>query len=65
MPEDNVIIRGGSVTIEHSSKFDDDPKGGRKAHKHKDAKLKELRVGGKKVQDLAPDAVVEIVYTEP
>ncbi len=65
MPEDHVIITGGSVTIDHSSKFDDDPKGGRKEHKHKNATLKELRVNRKKVQDLEATDSVEVVYTEP
>lgn len=65
MPEDAVIIRGGSVTIDHNSKFDGDPKGGRKERTHKDATLKELKVNGKKVQDLSNKDKVEIVYTEP
>lgn len=65
MADDAVIIRGGSVTIDHSSKFTDEPNGGRKKSKNKDATLKELRVNGTKVQDLAATDSVEIVYTEP
>lgn len=65
MPDDNIIVKGGSVTIDNSSKFVDEPNGGRKKSKNKDATLKELRVNGTKVRDLADTDSVEIVYTEP
>ncbi|MGI8653810.1 MAG: hypothetical protein ACR2LC_01170 [Pyrinomonadaceae bacterium] len=65
MPEDSVIIRGGSVTIDNSSKFTDEPNGGRKKSKNKDATLKEIRVNGTKVRDLTATDTVEVVYSEP
>jgi len=64
MSEDVIMIKGGSVTIDHDSKFDDDPNGGRKSRTHRNAKLKELKVNGKVVQPLAEKDRVEIVYTE-
>ncbi len=40
MSDDSIIITGGSVTIDKSSKFVDEPNGGRKKSKNKDATLK-------------------------
>lgn len=65
MSEDRVIITGGSVTIDKSSKFVDEPNGGRKKSKNKDATLKEIKVNGTKVRDLLATDVVVIVYSEP
>ncbi len=65
MTEDVVIIRGGSVSIEHSSKCTDESGTGRKKCKIKNATLKEIRVNGTKIRDLASTDVVEVVYTEP
>ncbi len=65
MPDDIIMIKGGSVTIDNSSKFTDEPNGGRKKSKNKDATLKELRVNGTKVRDLAATDTVEVVYSEP
>ncbi len=65
MSDDSIIVTGGSVTIDKSSKFVDEPNGGRKKSKNKDAKLKEIRVNGAKVRDLLATDVVVIVYSEP
>ncbi len=65
MPEDAIVITGGSVTIDKSSKFVDEPNGGRKKSKNKDAKLKELKVNGTKVRDLVATDIIEVVYSEP
>lgn len=65
MPDDAVVIKGGSVSIDKSSKFVDEPNGGRKKSKNKDATLKELRVNGTKVRDLSPTDTIEVVYSEP
>ncbi len=65
MPNDVIMITGGSVTIDKSSKFTDKPNGGRKKSEIKDATLKELRVNGTKVRDLTATDTVEVVYSEP
>lgn len=65
MPDDVIVVQGGSVSIEHSAKFKDEPNGNRKKSKQQDATLKEVRVNGVKVSDLAKTDKVEIVYSEP
>ncbi len=65
MSDDVIVITGGSVTIDKSSKFVDEPNGGRKKSKNKDATLKEIKVNGTKVRDLTATDVVEGVYSQP
>ncbi|MFN2453187.1 MAG: hypothetical protein ABR577_03105 [Pyrinomonadaceae bacterium] len=66
MPDGDVIVTGGSVTVKYSDKFTDEPNSnGKKVRKKADAKLKALLVNGVKVQDLAETDEVKVTYWEP
>jgi hypothetical protein len=66
MPEEPVIVSGGSVTIEfNDSKFKDDtPATGKKRKKHSGGRLRRIMVNDQKVADLKDNDRVEIIYED-
>jgi hypothetical protein len=62
MPDEPIVVTGGSVTIDFSENYQAEPKQpGKHKHKHRNVKLVHVEVNGKKVADLQPDDTVTIV----
>jgi hypothetical protein len=62
MPDEPIVVTGGSVTIDFSENYQAEPKQpGKYKHKHQHVKLVHVEVNGKKVADLQPNDVVTIV----
>jgi hypothetical protein len=66
MPEEPVVVSGGSVTIEFSDKFTAGASsgGGKNQHKHSGGRLRRVMVNGQKVADLNEHDRVEIIYED-
>ncbi|PYS90071.1 MAG: hypothetical protein DMF64_15820 [Acidobacteria bacterium] len=64
MPEEPVIVSGGSVTVafNHDSFKEETGKDGKKQHKHGGGRLRRVEVNGRKVADLNETDKVEIIY---
>jgi hypothetical protein len=62
MPDEPIVVTGGSVTIDFSENYQPEPKQpGKHKHKHQHVKLVHVEVNGTKVADLQPNDVVTIV----
>lgn len=62
MPEDPVIVTGGSVTLDLSDNFVQEPSvPGRKKYKNKNGHLMKLMVNGELVRTLGPNDEIRIV----
>jgi hypothetical protein len=64
MPEEPVIVTGGSVTVKFKDTFKEETpdKPGEKKHKHLAGKLRRIRVNNKDVYDLDEGDTVEVIY---
>jgi len=64
MPEEPVIVTGGSVTVEfNTDSFTEEAgKDGKKKHRHGGGRLRRVEVNGRKVADLNETDKVEIIY---
>ena len=63
MPEEPVIVTGGSVTVRLPDAFKEGTgKDGKKEHKHDSGRLKRVEVNGRKVADLNDKDEVRVVY---
>lgn len=62
MPEDPVIVTGGSVTLDLSDNFVQEAGSpGRKKYKNRKGRLTKLLVNGEHVRDLGPNDEIRIV----
>ncbi len=62
MPEEPIVVSGGSVTVDFSDHFQNDaPSPGKRKYK-RDGRLIRVEVNGKKVADLSDKDKVSIIY---
>ena len=63
MPDEPIVVTGGSVTIDFGDAYQPEMGGppGKKKYKSADLKLVSIEVNGQKVADLKPNDVVTIV----
>lgn len=63
MPEEPVIVTGGSVTVRLSDSFKEETAtDGKKQHKHGGGRLRRVEVNGRKVADLSDKDEVRVIY---
>jgi hypothetical protein len=63
MPDEPIVVTGGSVTIDFGDAYQPDPSSppGKKKYKSANLKLVSIEVNGQTVADLKPNDVVKIV----